>query len=83
MKNIWKLSLENNTREQNIEAAKQMLKENKEGKRYLTDENKKELEHIGKYSKDKYWIHKDKSWDIKPCKRHPFDIKSKMKRRLK
>ena len=32
---------------------------------------------IGEYSKDKYWVHKDKSWDLKPCKRHPFDLRRK------
>ena len=53
-------------------------RELQEKDKFYTEEEEK----TGVYSKDKYWIHKDKSWDIKPCKKHPFDIKSKMKRRF-
>ena len=37
---------------------------------------------IGKFSPDNYWIHKQKAWG-RLRKGHPFDIKSKMKRRLR
>ena len=39
-------------------------------------------EEAGKFSEDKYWIHKQKAWGQLTTKSHPFDIRNNRNRKF-